>query len=62
MARQSEIASQSTTVVVYTGDKAKEYSVKKHGTERARCSAAMRRRRSPRWRNNGEFGGDKRKE
>ena len=32
IARQSEIASQSTTVVVYTGDKAKEYSVKKHGS------------------------------
>jgi pilus assembly protein CpaB len=30
MARQSEIASQSTKVVVYTGDKVKEYSVKKN--------------------------------
>ena len=29
IARQSAIAGQSTTVVVYTGDKAKEYSVKK---------------------------------
>src|SRR5258708_18144349 len=42
MARQSEIASQSTTVVVYTGDKAKEYSVKKHGTTAAlfNCDAS----------------------
>jgi len=30
IARQSAIASQSATVVVYTGDKTKEYSVKKH--------------------------------
>ncbi len=42
MARQSEIASQSTTVVVYTGDKAKEYSVKKHGATGAlfNCDAS----------------------
>ena len=32
IARQSEIAGQSTKVVVYTGDKAKEFSVKKHDT------------------------------
>ena len=43
MARQSEIASQSTTVVVYTGDKAKEYSVKKHDTAAAlfNCDASQ---------------------
>ena len=32
IARQSAIASQSATVVVYAGEKAKEYSVKKHDT------------------------------
>jgi pilus assembly protein CpaB len=31
MARQSAIANQSATVVVYTGDKTKEYSVKRRG-------------------------------
>jgi pilus assembly protein CpaB len=43
IARQSEIASQSTTVVVYTGDKAKEYSVKKHDTAAAlfNCDASQ---------------------
>ena len=33
--RQSAIASESATVVVYAGDKAKEYSVKKHDTAAA---------------------------
>ena len=32
IARQSAIAGQSTKVVVYTGDKAKEFSVKKDDT------------------------------
>jgi pilus assembly protein CpaB len=43
IARQSEIASQNTTVVVYTGDKAKEYSVKKHDTAGAlfNCDASQ---------------------
>lgn len=43
IARQSAIASQSTTVVVYTGDKAKEYSVKKHDTAAAlfNCDASQ---------------------
>ena len=43
IARQSAIAGQSTTVVVYTGDKAKEYSVKKHDTAAAlfNCDASQ---------------------
>ena len=43
IARQNEIASQSTTVIVYTGDKAKEYSVKKHDTAGAlfNCDASQ---------------------
>ena len=46
IARQSAIAGQSTTVVVYTGDKAKEYSVKRGDTAAAlvqlRCVAGSR--------------------
>jgi pilus assembly protein CpaB len=43
IAHQSEIASRSATVVVYTGDKAKEYSVKKRDTAGAlfNCDASQ---------------------
>jgi pilus assembly protein CpaB len=33
IARQSAVASKATTVVVYAGDKSKEFSVQKHGAE-----------------------------
>ena len=39
MARQSAIASQSATVVVYSGDKAKEYSVDRSGTGKVGAAA-----------------------
>ena len=39
IARQNAIAGQSTTVVVYAGDKVQEYSVKKQDTDALRCVA-----------------------
>ena len=48
IARQNAIARQSATVVVYAGDKVKEYSVKKHDSgNTGTVSAAMGRRKLP---------------
>jgi pilus assembly protein CpaB len=62
IARQSEIASQSTTVVVYTGDKAREYSVKKHDTAGALFNCDASQEVAPEGATVAGLGGDRTKE